>query len=246
MNELAKISIAIEVLEYLRTEAGSIDKFINKAIDATIVATHKSLEDEENTRPEDILESFSKEPYASIYKDLMKSIVMLDKLEIEHKMTSKRKDLLAQQLKLEVEERYDLDDVRISHALGAVIRLTDEDKQQAENKANDSRRLIVQNVHFLIESDRSLLAAFTNGDTPKGFEDLRKSKELEPFFADMIDFLVGNDDGEHGLNCKLISDILEDPDTCDKVLESENTSKPVEFFAQMVKHLRKAEQMANS
>jgi len=227
--------IALTILCELKEELISKDKTYGRAIDSTVKATHVSLQDECDTEEINIKLCFDQEPFRGLFKNLMRNFVEVKRLESEHERAIKRKKLSFDSLRLEVEELFDLDDIRISHALGAVIKLTEKEMKHKEDTARENHQFIVDSVRVLLGTNEDELKAFCEGQTSEKLKELRDDR-LEPFFVDMAEFLVKN--GDEG--CNTVAGVVENEEMLEKVLLSERAPKPLSFLAEIVKELKKA------
>lgn len=227
--------IALTILGELRDELISKDKAYEKAVNSIVKATQTSLQDESETEKENIKLCFDQEPFRGLLWDLMHNVVEAEKLESEYDRACKRRKLSFDRLKLEVEELFDLDDIRISHALGAVIMLTEKEIKHKKDTAKENNQFIVDSVRILLSTNEDELKAFCEGQTPERLKELRDDK-LEPFFVDMAEFLVKN--GDEG--CNTVAGVVENEEMLEKVLVSERAPKPLSFLAEIVKELKKA------
>lgn len=226
--------IALTILGELKDELISKDKAYEKAINSIVKATQTSLQDESDTEKANIKLCFDQEPFRGLLWDLMHNVVEAEKLESEHEMACKRRKLSFDRLKLEVEELFDLDDIRISHALGAVIKLTEEEIKHKKDAARENHQFIVDSVRILLGTNEGELKAFCEGQTSEKLKELRDDR-LEPFFVDMAEFLVKN--GNDGHNT--VAGVVENEEILEKILVSERAPKPLSFLAEIVKGLKK-------
>ena len=227
--------ITLTILDELKNELVTKDKAYGRAVDTIIKATQESLGDEVDTDMTNIEVAFNEEPFRGIFKEVLLAIVEEEKLESEYKRATKRKKLCVDKLRLEVEEMFDLDKVRISHSLGAVVKLTEKELERKEEREKEQNQAIVDSVKILLAANGDELKAFCGGETTDKLKKLRDDK-LEPFFVDMAEFLAENGTEGH----QLVTGVVEDDETLKKVLASDRVAKPVQFFAEIIKEIKKA------
>jgi hypothetical protein len=227
--------IALIILDELNSELISKDKSYVRAVDEIILATQESLKNELKTNLANVEIDFSEEPFRGTFKELLRVIVEAEKLESEYKRTTKRKKLCVEKLRLEVEEMFDLNTVRISHSLGAVVKLTKEEIKHKKEAHKEQNQAIVDSVKMLLDISDAELKAFCDGETLDKLKGLRDD-QLEAFFVDMAEFLAKNGHEGH----RLVAGVFEDGEILEKVLASDRTPKPVQFYAEIVQELKNA------
>ena len=236
MNDPKIEPMALVILEELKDELSLEGKSYRKSIETITKATQSSLKDEADTDPSNVELSFDQEPFRGILKELLRNIVEAEKLESEHAIAVKRKKLCVEQLRIEVQELFDLDEIRISHSLGAVIRLTEEEIRQKEKAEREENEHILDIVASLLDREDVELEAFCEGDGSDDLEPLHEDR-LEPFYVDIAQFIVEN--GEEGR--ELIESLTkQQEEVLEKVLASKKAPKPISFLAEVVKMLMQA------
>ena len=235
MSNAKAIPLALVILNELKNELASDDQSYHRPIDEIVRATEESLKKEVNTCPDTFRLRLDKEPFRSLFKDLFRQIVEVEKLEQEQVRAQKRKKLCTERLRIEIDELFDLDDVRICYSLGAVVSLTEDERKQKKDEERKENQEIVDSVLSLLESSDDELEAFCEGQSAEHLEVLHDHK-LEQFYVDLAQYIIEH--GEAGRD--LITRITKQEEVLEEVLASNETARPVSFFAELVNQLKRA------